>query len=285
MTLRSLSWIAVTLVASRQAGAEPPLAPETTDVADDKIEATLGNNDADARPARRDLRVAADDAGHVIGLIRAEDAGLVLYFGDAKHLWRQRATSSGATGEPPNERRLSVDFWEPRVAGKLSYERGAGFTLSCGGNKTTFQYVAADEAARVARSAAFYQPRAIPDPFGVWQDAAGRFYYIELHAGAEAKAFTGKPPVTETPILRDVDTALDSTVETKRGKLVITKRVPAHKKRKAIPESSVWISGGKPIPLARLEPDEVVYTKLGLYDDKNFATPCEVLGAGAAAKP
>lgn len=42
MTIRSLSLFAVAALTARPARAEPPLQPEPTDVADDKIEATLG---------------------------------------------------------------------------------------------------------------------------------------------------------------------------------------------------------------------------------------------------
>jgi hypothetical protein len=193
-----------------------------------------------------------------------EDAGLWVFFGDAKNLYQQRIIGAGVQNSA-----YSWTVWSPRVASGATatiQSSDKGMTVTCGRKDVrTMTQLKADEAKAFFAKATFGRPLWHRQPRFIARDDDGVYYFVDMlddEAGSNGfRMFVGmKGTMKELTMTNVIEDSAGQIYASKSGnlKIVVSEKT----------DTAFWVKGGKKTELTVLAPLEnryLIYRGLGIY--------------------
>lgn len=224
----------------------------------------------DISKVAKKLTVLHDGAGHYI-VAGDWSHRTHLYWGDGSTFYRQRFEGGRNSRKT---RVLSYDFWAPRDSRSKLTRTDKAWTLECSTRTTELQVLAGDEARTMLGSAAFHSYYWQREPYALYRDARGRYYYVDRlrdddYDDADFRLYIGKKGALKRKKLSGVARDESGDVfSTKRGEL----RIAANNGRGA-----TWVTGDRQRELDERYPSpKLIYRDLGLHTG-TLGVPCDAL--------
>ncbi|HEY0252456.1 MAG TPA: hypothetical protein VGC41_13065 [Kofleriaceae bacterium] len=207
------------------------------------------------------------------GIPDSDEAGKLVFFGDAKNQYQQRIVGSGST-----KGHYEWTVWSPRVTtqthASLEYKDDR-LILQCGVKDIRpLTQLKADEAKAFFAKATFQTALWNRHAHFLARDDDGVYYYVDVlsdEAGGNGhRVFVGqKGAMKEQAMTNVVEDSGGSIFATKSGNL----KIVANKTSQAY-----WVRGGKKVELTLLDVSDnryLIYRGLGLYGQ--MGVPCDDL--------